>query len=255
MLHRFRFSGSNAPRGSRGNGATDRSSDPDLYEHISLAISVRGWCVTPGRLSPVHVAQLGHEVEGLRPEGLPPCGRRPRGRPQAPAAGARPAARPFGRHRPAERPYLATLDGLRQALNEMLLLGLCGFEGHLAAYASGFHRRRLDQFGGVELRRLDGLPRQATHPGIESTPPNDTDGLRQPSGSGARGNLLAPHGAGPLPGERCAKTPGLTIRECVPALLPVEPIPLGEVAAQIGPLPLGPRPGAEGIQPAIVMPA
>jgi hypothetical protein len=132
-------------------------------------------------------------------------------------------------------------------------LGCSALRGTGPPTASSFHRRRLDQFGGVEPRRLDGLPRQATHRGIDSTPPNDTDGLRQPSGSGARGNLLAPHGAGPLPGERCAKTPGLTIRECVPALLPVEPIPLGEVAAQIGPLPLGPRPGAKGIHPAIVM--
>jgi hypothetical protein len=129
----------------------------------------------------------------------------------------------------------------------MLLLGLFGFEEHLAAY-----RRRLDQFGGLELRRPDGLPRQATHPGIDSTPPYETAGLCQPSGSGARGNLLASYGAGPLPGDRCAKTSGLTRRECVPALLPIEPIPLDEVAAQIGPLPLGSRPGAKGIHPAIV---
>ena len=248
MLHRFRFSGSNARRGSQGCGATDRSSDPDRYEPISLAISVRGWCVTPGRLSPVHVAQLGHEVEGL-----PPCGRRPRRRPQDPAAGARPAARPFGRHRPADARTSRPWTACARRSTRCSCLGCSALRGTGPPTASGFHRRRLDQFGGVELRRLDGLPRQATHPGIDSTPPKETDGLRQPSGSGAPGNLLAPHGAGPLPGERCSKTPGLTIRECVPALLPVEPIPLGEVAAQIGPLPLGPRPGAKGIHPAIVM--
>jgi hypothetical protein len=101
MLHRFRFTGSNAHRGGQGNSATDRPSDPDLDEPISLAISVRGWCVTPGLLSPVQVAQLGHAVDGLRRRGFPHAGF---------GRGADIKIRPEVR---AERPYLATLDGSR----------------------------------------------------------------------------------------------------------------------------------------------
>ncbi len=54
---------------------------------------------------------------------------------------------------PAQRRFLATLEGLRLAINRALFLGLFEFEGHLARYPAGaYYRKHLDQFRDTDQR-------------------------------------------------------------------------------------------------------
>lgn len=142
----------------QGSNTTDRPTGPDLYEQIALGIAEQGWCVTPGFLAPLHVAQLRHEARGLWQEG----GFRHAGVGRGAELKVRPEVRtdrvlwldPLD-CTGAQRLYLATMENLRQALNRLLLLGLFEFEGHLAVYPPGsYYRRHLDQFRGMELRTL-----------------------------------------------------------------------------------------------------
>lgn len=56
---------------------------------------------------------------------------------------------------PAEAAYLALMEGMRQAINARLFLGLFEYEGHFALYApGGFYDRHLDAFGGARNRVL-----------------------------------------------------------------------------------------------------
>ena len=157
MLRTFQPTTTNA-RMDQGNVAIDRPSGPDLFEQIALAIAEQGWCVTPGFLPPLHVVQLRHEAEALWAEGA--------FRHAGVGRGADLQIRPEVRTdrvrwldpadcTGAQRLYLTALDGLREAINRLLLLGLFEFEGHLAAYPPGsYYARHLDQFRGVELRTL-----------------------------------------------------------------------------------------------------
>lgn len=53
------------------------------------------------------------------------------------------------------RQYLSRLEGLRQMVNQSLMLGLFEFEGHFACYPPGaFYRRHLDQFQNDSRRTL-----------------------------------------------------------------------------------------------------
>ena len=53
------------------------------------------------------------------------------------------------------RQYLSRLEGLRQMVNQRLMLGLFEFEGHFACYPPGaFYRRHLDQFQNDSHRTL-----------------------------------------------------------------------------------------------------
>jgi SM-20-related protein len=157
MLARLSFSAGSAAM-VRGNNATDRPRGPDLFEEIALAIAERGRCVTPDFLPPLHVAQLRHEVQTLWSEGA----FRHAGIGRGANLQIRPEVRSDRVHwldpadcTGAQRLYFAALDGLRETLNRMLLLGLFEFEGHLAVYPPGSrYRRHLDQFRGVELRTL-----------------------------------------------------------------------------------------------------
>lgn len=55
----------------------------------------------------------------------------------------------------AQRQCLARFELLRQALNQVLQIGLFEFECHFARYAPGaFYRRHLDQFAGGGRRRV-----------------------------------------------------------------------------------------------------
>ena len=54
---------------------------------------------------------------------------------------------------PAQGCFLATLEGLRLAINRALFLGLFEFEGHLALYPAGaYYRKHLDQFRDTDQR-------------------------------------------------------------------------------------------------------
>ena len=54
---------------------------------------------------------------------------------------------------PAQLSFLATLEGLRLAINRALFLGLFEFEGHLALYPAGaYYRKHLDQFRDSDQR-------------------------------------------------------------------------------------------------------
>ena len=54
---------------------------------------------------------------------------------------------------PAQRHFLATLEGLRLAINRALFLGLFEFEGHFALYPAGaYYRKHLDQFRDADQR-------------------------------------------------------------------------------------------------------
>ena len=54
-----------------------------------------------------------------------------------------------------QRQRLACFEQLRQALNQVLQIGLFEFECHFARYAPGpFYRRHLDQFAGGGRRRV-----------------------------------------------------------------------------------------------------
>ncbi len=54
---------------------------------------------------------------------------------------------------PAASRYLARLDGLRQAINQRLFLGLFDFEGHFAVYPPGaFYKAHLDRHRGTADR-------------------------------------------------------------------------------------------------------
>ncbi|PKM42579.1 MAG: 2OG-Fe(II) oxygenase [Gammaproteobacteria bacterium HGW-Gammaproteobacteria-1] len=54
---------------------------------------------------------------------------------------------------PQQRHYFATMEGLRQALNRNLYLGLFDFEAFFAVYPPGkFYQKHLDRFRGSEER-------------------------------------------------------------------------------------------------------
>ena len=54
---------------------------------------------------------------------------------------------------PQQRRYFATMEGLRQALNRSLYLGLLDFEAFFAVYPPGkFYQKHLDRFRGSEER-------------------------------------------------------------------------------------------------------
>lgn len=54
---------------------------------------------------------------------------------------------------PQQRRYFATMEGLRQALNRSLYLGLFDFEAFFAVYPPGkFYQKHLDRFRGSEER-------------------------------------------------------------------------------------------------------
>ncbi|MCY1283166.1 2OG-Fe(II) oxygenase superfamily protein [compost metagenome] len=54
--------------------------------------------------------------------------------------------------------YLALMDGLRQALNQGLYLGLEDFESHFACYPPGaFYQRHLDRFRDDDRRTVSAL--------------------------------------------------------------------------------------------------
>ncbi|MBM7062449.1 2OG-Fe(II) oxygenase [Pseudomonas sp. UL073] len=54
--------------------------------------------------------------------------------------------------------YLALMDGLRQALNEGLYLGLADFESHFACYPPGaFYQRHVDRFRDDDRRVVSAL--------------------------------------------------------------------------------------------------
>ena len=57
--------------------------------------------------------------------------------------------------RPIENLFLDPMDGLRQALNRSLFMGLFDYEAHLAVYPEGaFYKKHLDAFKGSTNRRL-----------------------------------------------------------------------------------------------------
>ncbi|MFC0266634.1 2OG-Fe(II) oxygenase [Kushneria aurantia] len=59
------------------------------------------------------------------------------------------AIRWLDRISPAQRAYLDLLDGLREAINRALFIGLFEFEAHFARYPPGaFYKRHLDSFQG-----------------------------------------------------------------------------------------------------------
>jgi len=172
------------------DSATPLSDVIDPCERIALRLADRGWCVTPDFLPPLHVTQLRHEAQHLWRRG----GFRHAGVGRGDDLRIRPEVRTDRVHwldpeqcSGAQRLYLDTLEGLRQALNRVLTLGLFDFEGHLAVYPPGsYYRKHLDQFQGVGLRTVtcvlylnpDWTERDGGRLRIY-TEPEDQDGYRE----------------------------------------------------------------------------
>lgn len=129
-----------------------------VYERIGAGLAASGWHVEEGFLAPAAVAALADEARGgwsqgeFRPAGI---GRGERFQVSAKVRGDHihwldalmpPHARRF---------YSNEIEGLRQALNRHLFLGLFEFEGHFAVYPpGGFYRRHLDRFGDSTARKV-----------------------------------------------------------------------------------------------------
>ncbi len=128
------------------------------YEQAARDLAERGWHVAEGFLTAVAAAALAAEARGgwaageFRPAGV---GRGQRFQVSGKVRGDHihwldalmpPQARRF---------YSNELEGLRQAINRELLLGLFEFEGHFAVYPPGsFYRRHLDRFGDCTARKV-----------------------------------------------------------------------------------------------------
>jgi len=136
----------------------DLTGEIDPYEGVALQLADQGWCVTPDFLPPLLVAQLRHEALRQWRRGT----FRHAGVGRGQELRILPEVRTDWVHwidkhdcTGAQRLYLDALEGLRQAVNRTLCLGLFDFEGHLALYPTGgYYRKHLDQFRGVERRTL-----------------------------------------------------------------------------------------------------
>ena len=59
---------------------------------------------------------------------------------------------------PAVQAYLAAMEGLRQAVNAAMFMGLIELEAHFAAYPAGaYYRRHLDRFRDDDRRSLTAI--------------------------------------------------------------------------------------------------
>lgn len=143
---------------SLDDSLSQRSDATDPCEGIALRLADCGWCVAYNFLPPLHVSQLRHEAQRLWQRGA----FRHAGVGRGEDLQIRPEVRTDRVHwldpghcSGAQRLYLDTLEGLRQALNRVLTLGLFDFEGHLAVYPPGsYYRKHLDQFRGAGLRTV-----------------------------------------------------------------------------------------------------
>ena len=139
-------------------GLAETFVDPEPAPGIVRALAGQGWCVTPGFLAPQLVGELRQELEACWQAG----GFRQAGVGRGAALQFRPEVRTDYVHwldpqhcSAAQHRYLDTLEGLRQALNRTLFLGLFAFEAHQAVYPPGtYYRRHLDQFVGIGARRV-----------------------------------------------------------------------------------------------------
>ena len=124
------------------------------FDKLATALVVEGRAVLHDVLPPEHLDALRRRVVALDTQGV-----------LAPAA----TGRGEGRHlnarvrsdgihwlraeEPVDRLWLDYAEGLRQALNERLFLGLFDFEAHYARYAPGdFYSRHRDAFAGQRNR-------------------------------------------------------------------------------------------------------
>lgn len=122
------------------------------------SLAERGWAVWEGFLTPGEVRFLAREVRALWTQQA----FRPAGVGHGPTASLRPELRSDYLHwLDAEHPtqaqsrFLAKMEGLRLAINQVLFLGLLDFEVHLAVYPPGAcYRRHLDRFRGTHQRIL-----------------------------------------------------------------------------------------------------
>jgi SM-20-related protein len=131
---------------------------PDIYEWIALTVAEHGWCVTPGFLSPLLVAQMRHEVQSQWQEGQFRKAGVGRGRSfEVNTAIRNDHVKWLGKDdtSAAQKYYLDALEQLRQALNRTTCLGLFDFECHLSIYPPGsYYKKHLDQFRGIGLRTV-----------------------------------------------------------------------------------------------------
>lgn len=128
----------------------------DRYAAIAGDIAERGWAVCTDFLPADALRALSTEAAAMWDDGIY--------RPARIGTGAGAVLRPElrGDHllwldeaalTPPQRAYYDRLERLRVALNQVLFLGLFGFEGHLAVYPPGArYRRHLDQFQGPRER-------------------------------------------------------------------------------------------------------
>lgn len=132
----------------------------DSFAHtdtIAAALSARGWCHLPAFLAPDLVAALRADLLEQREHFAPAAVGRAAERQQLPQQRSDSTLWLSG-DSAAQREFLAVLDGVRQALNRQLFLGLMDYEAHYAHYAAGqFYSRHYDAF---RERSAAGLPQR-----------------------------------------------------------------------------------------------
>ncbi len=128
------------------------------YELAALELAERGWTILPFFLAPENIAALRGEAEQY--------GREQRFRAAGIGRGSGQAARTDIRSdqilwlnpqepTPAQEPYWAAMDALRQTLNRELFLSLVSLEAHYAVYEPGaFYRKHVDRFQSSDERMI-----------------------------------------------------------------------------------------------------
>lgn len=133
--------------------------DETAQEQAAEAIASQGYAVLPDFLPEMMVVGLRQELLGMQEAGL----MRPAGIGRGAAAGLNSAIR--GDRICWLEPgfewgggYLEVMDGVRQALNRQLFLGLAEYEGHYASYApGGFYRRHVDRHRDLSARTISSV--------------------------------------------------------------------------------------------------
>jgi SM-20-related protein len=137
---------------------SDTATNVSVYRPVAKGLSDVGYAVTPQFIAGDVVSALRSEVEVLVERGGLQPGTIGKGRGNQRQATIRSDLIHWidsDTASPAIQTCLSQLDGLRNALNRDLFLGLLDFESHLTAYPPGSrYQRHLDQFRDDDRRRV-----------------------------------------------------------------------------------------------------
>jgi len=132
------------------------SRQPDLPTCIAAALSEQDFLVIPNALTTAAVTDLRSELLAWRSEGRLQAAAIGRCRNRQLASNQRTDLTAWlTGETTVQQEWLTTMETVRQALNQQLLLGLVEYEAHYACYPPGsFYRRHLDSFHGNNPRRV-----------------------------------------------------------------------------------------------------